>query len=347
MSANTIAGTYTVTATAPGATNNAGFTLTNTAGATQDTITMTSGTGQSETVNTAFTSPLVATVTDQFGNPVAGMSVTFAAPGSGASATFPGGITVLTGSNGQAIDPVSANTIAGSYSVTATAPGATNNAGFTLTNTAATTNDIITVTSGAGQSATVNSAFANALVATVTDSFGNLVSGMSVNFAAPGSGASGSFSNSSGGIAGTTNSAGQVSETFRANTVAGSYAVTATATGASSPANFTLTNTAQTTNDTIAVTSGSGQSATVNTVFTNVLVATVTDQFGNPVAGMSVNFAAPTSGASGSFSNSSGGIAGMTNSAGQLSESFSANTVAGSYTVAATATGATNAPASA
>src|SRR5207244_6006946 len=48
----------------------------------------------------------------------------------------------------------------------------------------------------------------------------------------------------------------------------------------------------------IAVTSGSGQSATVNTNFGSALVATVSDQFGNPVSGVSVTFAAPGSGAS-------------------------------------------------
>ena len=51
----------------------------------------------------------------------------------------------------------------------------------------------ITVASGSGQSATVNTAFANPLVATVTDQYGNLVSGASVTFTAPGANASGTF----------------------------------------------------------------------------------------------------------------------------------------------------------
>src|SRR5262249_43943568 len=51
----------------------------------------------------------------------------------------------------------------------------------------------------------------------------------------------------------------------------------------------------------IAATAGSGQSATVNTAFTNALQATVTDSFGNPVPGVPVTFAAPGSGASGTF----------------------------------------------
>ena len=147
------------------------------------------------------------------------------------------------------------------YAVTATAVGAASPANFSLTNTASTINDTITVTSGTGQSTTVNTAFGSPLVATVTDQFGNVVAGMSVTFTAPGSGPSGSFTNLSGTISGTTNSAGQLSEAFGANTIAGSnYIVTATAAGAGNIANFSLTNTAATTNDTITVTSGSGQS---------------------------------------------------------------------------------------
>ena len=90
---------------------------------------------------------------------------------------------------------------------------------------------------------------------------------MNVTFTAPGSSGSGSFSNSSGTITGITNSAGQLSEAFTANTVAGGYNVTALATGTIIPASFSLSNTASTTNDSITVTTGGGQTATVNTAF--------------------------------------------------------------------------------
>ena len=92
-------------------------------------------------------------------------------------------------------------------------------------------------------------------------------------------------------IIATTNSAGQVSEAFNANTVTGTYAVTASVSGVGTPASFSLTNTAGAAAG-IAVASGSPQSATVNTAFTNPLVATVTDQFGNVVPGASVSFLA-------------------------------------------------------
>ena len=334
FTANTVAGTYSVTATVSGVSTPASFSLTNTAGAAS-IISVTAGAGQSALVNTTFASALTATVTDQYGNPLSGVNVTFAAPGSGPSATFPGGAVVATGSNGQASDSVKANTAAGNYSVTATAAGVTTPGAFSLTNTAGAAS-IISVTAGAGQSATVNTAFANALTATVTDQYGNPLSGVNVTFAAPGSGASANFP---GGVIAATLSNGQASEIVTANTAAGNYSVTATAAGVTTSASFSLTNTAGAANS-ITVASGSGQSATVNTSFASALTATVTDQYGNPVSGASVTFAAPGSGASGHFSNSNGGIGGTTNSSGQVSESFTANTTAGSYSVAASVAGA-------
>ena len=83
----------------------ASFSLTNTAGAAS-IITATSGGSQSTTLSTAFPSPLVATVTDAYGNPVSGVSVTFTAPASGASATFSNGggsITATTNASGQLV----------------------------------------------------------------------------------------------------------------------------------------------------------------------------------------------------------------------------------------------------
>ncbi|MGO9640099.1 MAG: Ig-like domain repeat protein, partial [Candidatus Acidiferrales bacterium] len=57
-----------------------------------------SGGGQSAPLNTAFSNPLVASVTDSNNNPVPNVSVTF----SGAGLSFSGGGTALTGSKGQA-----------------------------------------------------------------------------------------------------------------------------------------------------------------------------------------------------------------------------------------------------
>jgi hypothetical protein len=243
FTANASAGSYTVTATAVGATAPANFSLTNTS-SSQEVITATGGTPQSATINTAFASPLVASVTTN-GSGTSGVVVTFTAPSSGASGTFTGGLTTATATtdtNGNATAPTfTANGTTGSYTVTATAPGIATPANFSLTNTSS-VSEIITATGGTPQSATVNTAFALPLSATVTTN-GNPTSGVLVTFTAPSSGASGAFTGGSNIATATTDVNGvATSPTFTANSTVGSYTVTATATGATGPANFNLTN---------------------------------------------------------------------------------------------------------
>jgi hypothetical protein len=94
----------------------------------------------------------------------------------------------------------------------------------------------------------------------------------------------------------------------------------------------------------IGATSGSGQSTTVGTAFTNSLVATVTTG-GTPLAGGLVTFTAPASGASGTFaSNSTATETVTTNASGvATSSAFTANTTAGADKVTAAAAGASTA----
>ena len=82
---------------------------------------------------------------------------------------------------------------------------------------------------------------------------------------------------------------------FTANATAGSYTVAATVAGVTTAANFALTNTAGTAAS-ITATSGTPQSAAINTAFAAPLVATVKDSGGNPVQGVTVTFTAPASG---------------------------------------------------
>jgi Bacterial Ig-like domain (group 1) len=187
----------------------------------------------------------------------------------------------------------------------------------------------VAVVSGSGQSATVGSAFSSSLAALVKDAAGNPVSGVTVTFAAPASGASGTFASGSATTTATTGSDGQATASaFSANSVAGSYSVSASVSGAS-PVSFGLTNTPGTSSS-VAVVSGSGQSATVGGAFSSPLVALVTDAAGNPVSGVSVRFAAPSSGASGTFVNGSATTTATTGSDGQATSSaFTANSVAG------------------
>ncbi len=243
FTANATAGSYAVTAAAPGVLTSASFSLTNTAAAVE-TITATSGTPQSATVSTAFAAPLVATVMNG-SSPASGVLVTFTPPTTGASGTFAGGInTATTDALGVATSPVfTANATAGTYAVTAAAPGVLTSASFGLTNTAVAV-ETITATSGTAQSATVSTAFALPLVATVTTG-GTGTSGVVVTFTAPASGASGTFTGGSRTATATTNASGiATSPTFTANgTAGGPYTVAATVAGVATPADFSLTNT--------------------------------------------------------------------------------------------------------
>src|SRR5258706_29500 len=100
----------------------------------------------------------------------------------------------------------------------------------------------IAATAGTPQSATISTAFATPFQATVKDSGNNPVNGATVTFMAPASGASGAFA---GGVnTATTNAQGvATATTFTANgTAGGPYSVTASVSGAATPANFSLTN---------------------------------------------------------------------------------------------------------
>ncbi|MDX2217028.1 MAG: choice-of-anchor Q domain-containing protein [Oculatellaceae cyanobacterium bins.114] len=97
-------------------------------------------TPQATLVSTAFTNPLQVRLTDAFANPISGSSVVFVAPDVGASGSFANSLTFTasTDNNGIATaDPLVANVIPGSYTVTAIAGDLST--GFNLTNTAANT----------------------------------------------------------------------------------------------------------------------------------------------------------------------------------------------------------------
>jgi hypothetical protein len=194
----------------------------------------------------AFGAPLVATVLDSNQYPVSGASVTFTAPSSGASGTFANGTateTDTTNANGVATSSTfTADVTSGTYMVTAAVVGIATTANFILTNiTGAAVS--ITATSGTPQSASVNAAFDAPLVVTIVDSSQNPISGATVTFEVPATGASGTFA---GGVnAAKTNASGvATSAAFTANGSVGTYTVTATVASGSEPANFVLTNTA-------------------------------------------------------------------------------------------------------
>jgi hypothetical protein len=191
--------------------------------------------------------------------------------------------------------------------------------------------ETMTKTQGDNQSTILGAAFSQNLQGTITDSSSNPVPNVTVTFTAPSTGASGTFA---GGVnTAVTNSSGvATAATFTANSTAGGYQVTASATGVNSVA-FSLTNTAS---PSIIPTGGTPQSATIDAPFAMPLQATVLDSGSNPISGVKVTFAAPTSGASANLSSSTA----STNSSGVASVTATANSTAGGpYSVTASAAG--------
>jgi hypothetical protein len=229
--ANNTGGSYVVTASYQGLT--ASFSLTNT---TVASIQVTSGTPQSTPIGATFPIPIGVLVKDNAGNPASGAVVTFTVPSSGASASIPSPITTV--SSGIASTTARANSIAGTYTATASVntPSGPISVPFTLTNTTIG----ITTSGGTPQSALIGSPFPIPLQVTVRDSAGNPIVGTTVNFTAPSSGASATLSSTSK----QTDASGVARITAVANNIAGTYMVTATVPllSPSLTATFTLTN---------------------------------------------------------------------------------------------------------
>ena len=235
-------------------TNSGSFTLTATGNAGHGGGT---GTSNSFTVNpgsaTHFTvsapasatagTPINFTVTalDAFNNTATGYLGTVRFASNDSQAVLPANYTFAAGDSGVhtfsiTLETAGNRTVSASDTTTGTITGTSGNISVGAGSPAS-----ITATAGTPQSATINTAFAINLGATVKDAFGNLVSGAMVTFAAPGSGASGTFA---GGVnAATTNSTGvATAAVFTANGTAGSYNVSASVVGVSTPALFALTN---------------------------------------------------------------------------------------------------------
>jgi hypothetical protein len=309
-------------------------------------IVMTSGSPQIATVGTAFAAPLIVMVTTG-GSPTSAVSVTFTAPTTGASGTFANGTvseTDTTNASGVARSSTfTANSTVGSYAVTAVATAVPTPVNFGLTNTVLAA--AITATGGTPQAATVGAVFAGSLTATVLDSDSNPVTGTTVTFMAPATGASGTFANGTVSETDTTNASGVASSSpFTANPISsGPYPVTAMVAGVAQVARFSLTNIAGAA-AMIEATGGTPQAATVGSVFAAPLAATVVDGDSNPVSGASVTFVAPATGASGTFANGTVSETDTTNASGVASSSpFTANPTVGGFTATASVSGTTRA----
>jgi hypothetical protein len=188
FSANALPGRFFAAASVPGVVEPIEFPLDNLPGK-GSTLTGLLPVKQTATVGKLFASRLEVRLREADGVPVPGAAVTFAvgAAQGTAGATFAGGAaqaTATTNAAGIAVSPgLVANTVAGSFTVTATAVGS-RPASFALRSRTGRPAGIAAGVA-AGESTTVGTRFPIRLAVTVTDRYGNAVSGARVTFIAP------------------------------------------------------------------------------------------------------------------------------------------------------------------
>jgi hypothetical protein len=335
VTAGDSAGTYTVSASVAGASGPAVFTLANLAGAAAEIVAV-GGAPQTVPVGTSYPVLLQAKVTDRFGNPVANVPVTFTPPASGPGGAFNALPMVLTNALGIATAPAfTANTTAGSFTVSATVAGVAAPAVFNLTSLAGPAAGLAP-SAGNSQSVVVHNVYPTALAVQVVDQFGNPVqeSGVTVTFTVVSSGkAGGSFIGKTRVITNTQGIA--TAPTLKANTHAGSFTVSAKASGLTA-ATFHLHSGASVAADPVV---NASQRARVGQLYAKPLEATVHDAFGNAVSGVAVTFTAPTSGPGGCFAGQTS-ITVFTDADGvAIAPAFTANRRAGTFVLIVTANG--------
>jgi adhesin/invasin len=320
---------YQLTAVASSVTSALSSLFNITAGAAKN-INATGGTPQSASISTQFPKPLQATVTDQYGNPVSGVTVTFTPPASGATATL--SAPPPTDSKGSTSVIATANSVAGTYTVTARAVGA-GSASFALTNATGGVGQIIFVQQPMNTPA---GATMQPVIVKVVDSGNNPVSGATVTASLQGSSVP-----LNGTQMVTTDSTGQASFGDLSINTAGAYQLLAVA-GSISQVSSLFTISANSASVLISVYDGDGQSAAVGSAYGKPLQALVQDLHQNVLAGVQVTFTPPPSGASITFS---GAATVQTNSAGiAISPAMTANAQTGTFQVMTSASG-TSSPA--
>jgi hypothetical protein len=279
------------------------------------TLSIASGNNQSAAVATQVT--LAAQVADPYGGVTPGVTVAFTDNGRGGSFAS---TSVITDGNGMATATYTMPTKSGAITINASATGypalvfkLTANPGPAVG---------FGVVSGGGQTAPAGTQLPIALVLKIKDAYLNGVPGQTVTLTD--SGAGGSLSPPSPVLTGNN---GLVTIYYTLPTTPKKVVITTVGAGITFKLNETgATGPAANVN----LISGDGQMAAAGTQLPAALVVGVTDPFGNPVSGATVQFS--DNGAGGGFSSSSV----ITDSNGQASATYTLPGTAGTYPVTAT-----------
>jgi adhesin/invasin len=292
-------------------------------------VSVVAGNGQSGHVGEMLANPIVVEVTDGGGRPVAGAVVELELGGAPDTAhTGTDGRAGVELALGSSVGPTT-----GHVRVVAPEPPSPVDTTFIATALSASANDLAIV-SGGGQTAAAGTALPEPLIVSVTDAFGNPVSGAAVTWAAVGGGSVSVPTTN-------TDAQGRTSVTRILGPAAGVQSTTASSGGlAGSPVTFIHTATAGSASG-VQPLSGDGQQAPPRTVLPNPIVVGVTDADGNPVSGAAVTWVVTGGGGSVSPSTS------VTDAAGHATTSWTLGTAVGPNTLMAVVSGVGSAPFSA
>lgn len=193
----------------------------------------------------------------------------------------------------------------------------------------------IVVRNGEGQSANINTAFANRIQVQAYDTGGSPMTGVALVYSVPQTGASGTFaSTGSGAFTVTTGLVGYAdSDIITANGVAGNWTGLVqfvSAPGISAPWRLTNTSSVQTPYA-LDIVSGGTQKVQINTAYAQIQ-AKVTDNTGAPISGVSITFEGRS--AYGSFPGGQQLFTAFTNASGiATSAVWTANSALGNFPV--------------
>jgi hypothetical protein len=300
--------TVTITASSSGYTS-ATFTET----AAVCALTATAGNGQSGMVSTTLPTALSVSATCN-GAAESGVSVTFSDGGAGGSFGSP---TSVTGSGGTASSTYTLPSTVKTVTITASAPGYSS-ATFTETSTPTVTS--LSDISGGKQTGTVGTALPLPIVMKAKNASGLAVSGAPITFSDGGLG--GTFSpnpaiTGTNGQASTTYTLPTIAKTITVSGTDGSVHVNATEYSVAGPATI------------LTAVSGGNQQGMPGKKLTSALVVSVTDQYKNPISGVTVTFT--DNGAGGTFSTTTP----VTGTNGQASVTYTCGTKTGTITISA------------
>lgn len=327
----TSAGANTLRVTAAGLTDTVTVTATALSG-TATAIQLEAGNNQIDTVAATLPEAYAVKVVDNFGNGVAGIPVSWSVTGGGGSI----GPSSTTDANGVATSPRVLGTMVGPHTAQGAVGGLSGSpVAFNATATVGAP-ALFTTVQGTPQTATVATNVSVAPRVRVTDQFTNPIAGHSVTFAVTAGG--GTVNPTTPVLTLADGTATATSWTLGTGAGTNNNTLSATAPGGltGNPRTFTASATPGAPNS-IAVQSGTGQTAVTGNNVANPPMAIVRDQFNNPVPGVTVNFSASGGG-------SAGTPAATTNASGVATSTWTVSTTGstmgtnGTYTNTLTAT---------